>query len=262
MTSQSVFSSGLLTAGSPCPPGLTAWNGSDPGRRFDVYRNNVLVSLVDAMADSYPVVEALVGTEFFRAMAGVFVSANPPRSPVMAHYGARFDTFISSFPPAATLPYLADVARLEQLRVQAFHAADAIALDSSDLAALTANSDALPGARVLLHPSVAVMSSPFAVASLWLAHQAADVSAAVSQVDTRQPESVLLTRINFEVIMYSIDNATMDFVAALTAGETLAVAATTAQATDQNFDLPAALTLLLSSESLLSLQLPEETSHA
>lgn len=49
----------------PCPGGLTSWNGSDPELRFAVCRNNVMVSLIDALADTFPVVQALVGEEFF-----------------------------------------------------------------------------------------------------------------------------------------------------------------------------------------------------
>jgi hypothetical protein len=118
MSHLQAFADSLLAMPPACPPGLTAWNRSDPARRFAVYRNNVMVSLIDALADSFPVTQALVGEEFFRAMAGVFARAHPPRSPVMAHYGDGFAGFIEDFQPAASLPYLADVARLEMLRVR------------------------------------------------------------------------------------------------------------------------------------------------
>jgi hypothetical protein len=251
MSAQAVFSHRLLTAGSPCPPGLTTWNGSDPGPRFDVYRNNVLVSLVDAMADSCPVVEALVGSEFFRAMAAVFVRAQPPTSPVMAHYGAGFDSFIRHFPPAASVPYLADVARLELLRVQAFHAADAKPLSAADLAHIGADADALPGARITLHPSVAVLSSPFAVVSLWHAHQANDVSAALGAINIAQAESVLISRVGLDVALFQINDATCSFIAALDAGMTLADALAAAP----DLDLPAALALLLRADAMTAIHL-------
>jgi hypothetical protein len=69
-------------------------------------------------------------------MAGAFARANPPRSPVMAHYGAGFAGFIEEFPPAAGLPYLADVARLELLRVHAYHAVEAQAVSPESIALL------------------------------------------------------------------------------------------------------------------------------
>ena len=80
MSTQTAFAAALLDPGLPPVEGLRAWNNSDPARRFAVYRNNVLVSLVDALADTFPVVQELVGAAFFRAMARVFALANPPRT--------------------------------------------------------------------------------------------------------------------------------------------------------------------------------------
>ncbi|HEY0823832.1 MAG TPA: DNA-binding domain-containing protein, partial [Ramlibacter sp.] len=74
------FARALLDAQLPCPGGLRAWNGSDPARRFAVHRNSVVASLADALADTFPVVQALVGEAFFRAMAVSFVRARPPSS--------------------------------------------------------------------------------------------------------------------------------------------------------------------------------------
>ena len=98
MSSQSAFAAALLNPDLPCPGGLTTWNGSDPELRFAVYRNNVTVSLIDALADTFPVVQALVGEEFFRAMARVFAQANPPRSRLMAYYGDTLRRLCGLFP--------------------------------------------------------------------------------------------------------------------------------------------------------------------
>ncbi len=119
MSTQTAVAQALLDPALPCPTGLSTWNGSDPQTRFAVYRNNVMMSLIDALADTYPVVQRLVGEDFFRAMARVFAQAKPPRSAVMAYYGRDFAAFIDAFPPAASVPYLADVARLEMARVLA-----------------------------------------------------------------------------------------------------------------------------------------------
>lgn len=73
------FAAALLDPARPAPAGLTSWNGSDPAQRFAVYRNNVTVSLIDALADTFPVVQALVGVDFFRTMAREFVRATSTR---------------------------------------------------------------------------------------------------------------------------------------------------------------------------------------
>ncbi len=87
LVTQATFAAALLTPELPSPAGLRVWNGSDPAARLAVYRNNVVSSLIDAVADSFPVTQELVGEEFFRAMAAVFVRAHPPRSKVLTHYG-------------------------------------------------------------------------------------------------------------------------------------------------------------------------------
>mgnify|MGYP007007760331 CR=1 FL=1 len=57
-------------------------------------------------------------------MARVFALADPPKSRLMAFYGESFPNFIVGFPPALGVPYLANVARLEYLRVLATIAAE------------------------------------------------------------------------------------------------------------------------------------------
>jgi len=58
------------------------------------------------------------------SVAGHFVRAHPPSSPLMMFYGSEFPVFLEGFEPAKQLPYLPDMARLEHARRLAFHAAD------------------------------------------------------------------------------------------------------------------------------------------
>lgn len=250
MSLHQTFADSLLAAAPVCPPGLTVWNQSDPGRRFAVYRNNVMVSLIDALADTYPVTQALVGEEFFRSMAGVFARADPPRSPVMAHYGDGFAGFIADFQPAASLPYLADVARLEMLRVQACHAADAAAVGPEEITVLLADAERVGQARFRFHPSLRILVSPYAVASLWAAHQDEDLDAALAAVDLSLPESALIVRVGLDVEIYRITAATADFIRHLQEGLGLAAAVERALTIDATFDLTGTLGLLLRSNAV------------
>lgn len=250
MNVQTPFAAALLDPARPCPDGLVTWNGSDPARRFQVYRNNVIVSLVDALADTFPVTQQLVGDEFFRAMARLYASAHPPRSPVLALYGGDFPAFIEGFPPAAGLPYLADVARLEYLRVVAYHAADASPVAPAALAALLTDESALPALRLRLHPSLAVLPSDAAVVSLWAAHQGVG---ALEEVIPEVPETALILRQGLEVDVRQIPAAAGAFIATLGAGLPLGQAAARATALDGGFDLAGALGLLLQSSAITAL---------
>lgn len=250
------FAAALLAPALPPPAGLKVWNGSDPAKRFGVYRNNVIVSLIDALADSYPVVQALVGAEFFRAMAGEFARRSPPRSPVLAWYGDGFADFIAGFEPVAGLPYLADVARLEWLRVESWHAADATALSPSELTTLLADEARLPAARFTLHPAVRAMRSAHPVVSLWAAHQAEETDAALAGIDMACAESALLVRPELSVEIIPLEPGATEFVANLQAGLPFA----TAVSTDAPFDLPALLGLLIGKGALVGILSMEDAS--
>lgn len=242
MNSQTAFANALLNPELPCPGGLTTWNGSDPATRFAVYRNNVMVSLIDALADTYPVVQALVGEEFFRAMARVFAQTNPPRSTIMAYYGRNFAEFVATFPPAASVPYLADVARLEMARVMAYHAADVAPVHTEVLQAALADPEQLLSLRLVLHPSVHVIDSSFAILSIWAAHQGAT---GMSTVDPDAAQTVMVFRNGLDVDTLELAAGTATFVTALETEKTLLDAAGAASSGDVEFDLTKALTLLL-----------------
>lgn len=249
MSAHDDFAAVLLAPTFACPPGLKTWNGSDPEKRFAVYRNNVVVGLVDALADSYPVVQALVGEEFFRAMADVFVCQAPPRSPVLAWYGDGFAEFIEAFPPAEGLPYLADVARLEWRRVESWHAADVAAMPITQLTTLLADALHLPALRFALHPALRVVTSAHPVVSLWAAHQADDPGAALGNINMGSGEAALLIRPDLDVEIVRIEPGAAAFVRHLLAGETFGTAAAAAA---EDFDLPATLGLLIRSGTIVA----------
>lgn len=242
MNTQATFAQALLNPELPCPGGLVTGHGADPARRFAVYRNNVMVSLIDALADTYPVLQALLGEEFFRAMARVFAQAKPPRSPVMAYYGGDFAEFVATFAPAASVPYLADVARLEMARVLAYHAADVAPVQRSAVEAVLADPEQLLSLRLGLHPSLQVVASDYSVFSIWAAHQH-DRCMAVLDPDLAQ--TVLVYRNQLEVDTREISPALAAFVRALQSGQTLLHAAGVASHLDPEFDLSHALALLL-----------------
>jgi len=255
VSAQQQFFEALLDPGQAPPAGLSAWNASDPATRFAVYRNNVLVSLIDALADSYPVTQELVGEEFFRAMARLFVRAEPPRSPLLAFYGEALAGFIERFPPAASLPYLADVARLEMLRVRAYHAADAGQLPAGAIAQALADAETLPDLRVGLHPALRLLRSPYAVVSLWAAHQGI---AEISAVDPYQPENALLLRPHLDVELIRLDPGAGAFVAQLLNGETLGSSVEQVSLAHGDFDLGGILALLIRARAITSITTARE----
>jgi len=248
---QALFAAALLAPDLPCPAGLRAWNGSDPSARLAVYRNNVVSSLIDAMADTFPVTQELVGEEFFRAMASVFVRQHPPRSRVLAHYGGEFAEFVEGFEPARTVPYLADVARLERARVLAYHAADADPMTAEMLGVAMSSGEDLGALQWVCHPSASVVVSAHAIVSLWAAHQG---DADLSDVDSAVPESALVVRPGLDVLVTRLPPGASRFITALQSGAGLADASVLAAGEAADFDLPNVLALLMGHGALISVQ--------
>ncbi|WLG52118.1 DUF2063 domain-containing protein [Pseudomonas sp. FP1742] len=246
MSAQATFAAALLDPQQPCPEGLCSTNGADPASRFAVYRNNVQSSLINALADSYPVVVQLVGEEFFRAMAGSYVQSCPPQGPLIKDYGKDFAGFIDHFEPAACVPYLADVARLERLRVQAYHAADAQPLSHAQIATALADPQALSELTVGLHPSLNLLTSAFAVVRIWAAHQQ---DASLAGVDLDHGQNALVLRNGLEVEVFTIDQGASTFIQSLRLGQPLSQALETAPA----FDLSQTLALLISHNAITHL---------
>jgi hypothetical protein len=254
-TSQAAFAAALLDPDLPCPTGVRARNAADAGRRFAVHRNNVVASLIDALVETFPVVQALVGEPFFRAMASVFVRQQPPRSPLLHAYGDGFAAFIAGFVPAASLPYLAGVAVLEWARVEACHAADAEPLDAAAATQALGSGERAGDLLLQLHPSVRPVSSRYAAISIWAAHQG---QGALEEVDVEAEEHALVLRPDMEVRVVRCDAGTATFVRSLQQGGNLGAGAALA-ATCSRVDLAACLSLLLAHGALVSIALPPES---
>jgi hypothetical protein len=244
---QGQFAKSLLNADLLPPAVLRAPEGADAKQRFGVYRNNVVVGLVRAMETRFPVVARLVGAEFFRAMAQAFVTEDPPRSPILFRYGSSFPAFIEGFAPAAKLPYLADVARLELARGSAYHAADARPLPPEAFASLDADKLGTTGVR--FHPSVEFLSSRFPVVSIWRAHQ----SAGDPRLSSFEPEAALVVRPVMDVEVHLLPRGGYPFLTALAQGASFSRAAAIATAEVPGFHAVKNLAVLIEANAVLKL---------
>lgn len=243
---QADLAAALLDPERAAPAGLT------PTARLAVYRNNVVVSLVDALAAAYPATLALVGDRFFRAAAGVYVRAEPPRSPVIIAYGDGFPDFLAGFAPAARYPFLADVARLERLWGEAYHAAEAT---PQPIAALGAIAEVdLPPTRIALHPSTRLLRSRWPVASLWAANTG---RGGHDDVDLQRSELVLLARPHEAVHVHVLKPGLFALLEALQSGAALGEAADIGSRADDAFTLPAAIGSLFELEIAAGICPPE-----
>lgn len=238
-----------MDANCPVPEGLVAWNSPIQQRRFGVYRNNVAVGLIGALASRFPVAEKIVGEDFFAAMAHAFVLAHPPRSPLLLAYGDDFGDFVAAFEPAADIAYLPDIIRLEAARGRAYHAADRPPLDPATLVEITA--EALPDLVFEAHPSASVICSRHPVVTIW-AMNSGDIP--LAPIADWIGEDALVVRPEMSVNVHHLPAGGATFISALLSGETLGTAAQMAVETTTDFDLTANLAGILQAGALAGIR--------
>ncbi|MCV6593007.1 MAG: DNA-binding domain-containing protein [Silicimonas sp.] len=240
---QTEFRSAILDPEAARPEGLTDGAGRPAGRRFDVYRNNVAVSLTEALETAFPVIRALVGEANFKLLAGAFLRAHPPASPLMMFYGDAMPEFLANFGPTQTMGYMPDVARLELMIRESYHAEDSTAVDPADLQALAP--DALMASKIWLAPSLRLLRSDWPVFSIWRFNT--EDGAPKPQMAA---EDVLIARPDMDPAPHLLPPGGGAFIAALQSGDTFGAAFEAATNANDSFDLGKMLALLIETNSM------------
>ncbi len=219
---------------------------------FAVYRNTVMKACIDALAANFPAVQRLVGEEWFRAAAALHVADAPPQDGRLLVYGAGFPDFLARFEPAASLPYLPGVARLDALWREAHAAADAEVLAADALAGLPPQ--ALGALRLQPHPAARwACFDTHPVFAIWQRNR--DATDADAPLDW-QGDGGLLTRPLDAVHAESLCHGGCALLDACAAGATLGEAAEGALAARPDTDLAGVLAQLLRAGVFLPLSAP------
>jgi hypothetical protein len=197
-------------------------DGVAAAARLSIYRNTFLGTLTNALRLSYPAVHRLVGAEFFESSARMFIEGQPPHSAYLDEYGPAFPEFLARVPAATSVPYLADVARLEWAVNCALHAPDAAPLD---VRALSAVPEADHGRiRLVPHPSISLIQASYPADSIWRAVLGQD-DAALSAVDLGDaPIGLLIQRLATGIDVRRLDESAWRCTSALCTGQTLQAA--------------------------------------
>ncbi len=203
-----------------------------------VYRNNVFQNYRNALRDTYPVIERLVGAEFFLQAVDAYIRTTPSTSGDVHDYGENFDAFLRDYPGASALVYLPDVAALEWAVHRAYHAAASDSLDISQLADIA--EDAHSDLRFTLHPACRLIASPWPVLTIWRVNQP-DYASEQTVDLALGGECALVMRRGEKVEPASLSVAEHVALAAFQAGASLEGALEAALAQDAAFDLGAFL---------------------
>ncbi len=218
--------------------------------RLRVYRHHVAHSLGGALAATFATVRALVGEAFFRSMAERFIGQRLPAQPVLAEYGVDFPAFVAGYEPAASLPYLADIARLDWALNAAFHSPAGRRLAAADLAGIAA--ERLPSLSLAVPDGATLIRSHYPLDRIWHASQpgapAGTVDLGVGRAD------LLVLRRYDDAAFIVLEAGEAAFVAALIDGRSLEEAAEQGSRAEPSFDLSKVFARLLGLEAFAALQ--------
>jgi hypothetical protein len=160
--------------------------------RVHVYVDAYLARLRDVLLDDYPKLGGAVG-EAFAALSRQYIRVHPSDRPSLRHFGRHVPAFLLKHPLSEQRPWLADLARLEWARVEAFDAADRQAMSAEDLHAMAG--EGLAQLRLKLVPSVQVLELAWPADAIW---QALDDGEAPMPV-VSEPTTLVVWRSGFSV---------------------------------------------------------------
>ncbi len=246
------FSAALINPDRETPLVVAGPNGKAAVKRYNVYRNNVTVSLIDALAAVFPAVQRITGVEFFRAMARFHIRETPPSSPLLFEYGRDFPAFIEHYEYARAMPWLADTARIERVWLDAYHAADAEPLSAVALASVPP--ERLGEITFTPHPATRIVRSHYAAVAIFAANRGTEP---VGKINAAIAEDALITRPDLDVVVRRLPAGGASFLEQLITGEPLGAAAVAAQAMLPDFDLPLNLKGMIEAGAFTAIKIGE-----
>jgi hypothetical protein len=133
--------------------------------RLQIYNRQYWYRVLDALAEDFPALRAVVGGRAFEALSIAYLSTHPSRSFTMRNLGSRLVEWLAANPQfAGRRQRLAlDVARIEWALVEAFDSADRTPLTLDQIATLDA------GSRLPLQPHLQLLALEYPADDLVLA---------------------------------------------------------------------------------------------
>ena len=217
-------------------------DGIPATERLNIHRNTMAITLKASLKSVFPVVDKLVGSDFFDMMATAFLEKSPPSSGVLIDWGVNFPAFVKSFTPAQMLPYLADVAALEWAWHESFHGKNSEPLKPEVLTQIPPEKMSL--VSFSLAPSHTLISSPYPIVKIWESNVRGMGDEETINLD-EGGDKVLVIRPELEVQVFKLDPGAFDVLGAMEKGKTLTQAYDDAVLLNPGFDLGQVLSFFI-----------------
>jgi len=226
-------------------------NGLDAQRRMNIYKNNLMIGLTNALLAVYPVINKLVGDTFFSYAAKEYIKRHPSESGDLHSFGEYFSMFLGGFSPAAKLVYLADMAKLEWAYHLAFHAGNETGIDMGALAKLTETQ--LSNIRLRLNNSAILIDSDFPLLQIWQANQ--EFSSKENVNLDEGGVKIIVNRNEFDIEFTPLRDGHYAFLQSLMNDQSFTLACESAVHVEQNINLSECLHRFISNNIIVDFTL-------
>ncbi len=216
-------------------------DGLSVTQRLAIYKNNTFITLTEALSKTYPVIQKLVGSDFFDYAAREFIQKSPPLPGPLSEYGSGFADFLDGFEAAKSIPYLGDVARLEWAMNVSYHAENIPPINAQDLSQIP--EDIFGSACLILHPSYQTATSEYPVFDIWQYNQP---DGETVEINFNTGSNILIIRPDERVNIHSVNIEFIKFLRLLESGKNIEQACALTEAIAPEFDCVRAVVELLS----------------
>lgn len=204
---QQAFSAAVYDQNPEALAQLTAGPGrASPLEGIAVYKNNTRERLRSVLAQTFSVCAQLVGERCFDQMAWVYIDQHPCRTHDLELYGATFNETVEQILDAQpqlrdSVPYLAQMAKVEWLAHRAYFAPDRLSFDFHRFAKLTV--EQYLETKFQLAPDVALVTASWPIAALWAMHQPNRTVEPVPVVPIKR--GLLIERVGYQSQVTDVD---------------------------------------------------------
>lgn len=203
-----------------------------PTSNMVIYKNNIQSTLIRNLLDIYPLINRLLGDDFFKITAKEYILRYPSRSSNLHDYGEYFSSLLAEFPPLRNLKYLAEVAEFEWACHQLHFSADHEKMDIGKLKTLApADYGQL---HFILHPACRIMKFHYPLLRI-LKLCKGELNETININDGGI--KLLITRPEWEIMLIPLSDADYVFLSALHENDTFADALESAIQLDSAFTI-------------------------
>ena len=169
-------------------------------RQIDIYRSNVQSALASTLKQIYPVCLRILGEHYFSQISQAFIHKHPSDSANLNHYGQDFPDFLRTLlvqrSELSGLPYLADLAQLEQFHHDIYFVKNDTAFDFEQLATLSEHD--YQKLCFKLSATLRLMNTRFPILSIWQINQKVTVPDEVFELP-KPVENLAIVRPHLQV---------------------------------------------------------------